>query len=101
MESTDDADNRSHFFIRSGWQPEKAALPDAPWLEAIDFVVWNDKREMARQARFRDVEPTNLTDREVSDLVAFLKALTGTASVSNPPFGIPDSVPSGLPVDRP
>jgi len=83
------------------WAPEKAALPDAPWLEAIDFVVWNDKREMARQALFRDVEPTALTDREVSDLVAFLKALTGTSSVSQPPFGIPDSVPSGLPVDRP
>ena len=25
MESTDDDDNTSHFFIRSGWQPEKAA----------------------------------------------------------------------------
>ena len=24
MESTDDSDNVSHFFIRSGWQPEKA-----------------------------------------------------------------------------
>ncbi|NCF34809.1 MAG: hypothetical protein GWP56_00225 [Gammaproteobacteria bacterium] len=24
MESTDDSDNVSHFFIRTGWQPEKA-----------------------------------------------------------------------------
>ena len=32
------------------WTPEKAALPDAPWLAPIDFVVWKDKREMARQA---------------------------------------------------
>lgn len=83
------------------WQPKTAALPDAPWLEPIDFVVYKDQREIARQARFRDVEHISLSDQEVSDLVAFLKALTGTSSVSSPPFGIPDRVPSGLPVDRP
>lgn len=82
------------------WTPQVAALPSAPWLEAIDFVVWNDTREMARQALFRDAEPLPLSDPEVSDLVAFLEALTGTQSVHQPPFGIPDSVPSGLPVDR-
>ncbi|MCV0425012.1 MAG: methylamine utilization protein MauG [Roseibium sp.] len=82
------------------WSPEKAALPDAPWLEPIDFVVWNDKREMARQVLFRDISPIKLSDEEVSDLVAFLKGLTGTSSVAAPPFGIPDKVPSGLPVDR-
>lgn len=83
------------------WQPKTAALPDAPWLEPIDFVVYKDQREMARQARLRDVERISLSDQEVSDLVAFLKALTGTSSVSSPSFGIPDRVPSGLPVDRP
>lgn len=84
----------------AAWTPETAALPQAPWLAAIDFVVWNDAREMARQARFRDIEPVVLTDTEIADLVAFLKSLTGTASVSTPPFGIPETVPSGLPVDR-
>ncbi len=84
----------------SQWRPEAARLPEAPWLSAIDFVVWNDAREMARQARFRDIAPLTLSDGEVSDLVAFLKALTGTASVTHPPFGIPLTVPSGLPVDR-
>ncbi|QDG79751.1 methylamine utilization protein MauG [Labrenzia sp. PHM005] len=85
----------------ANWQPDVAALPDAPWLAPIDFVVWRDKREMARQARFRDVDPMSLTDPEISDLVAFLRALTGTASVTTPPFGVPDKVPSGLPVDTP
>ncbi len=83
------------------WQPEQASLPDAPWLAAIDFVVWRDKREMARQARHLDIEPRTLSDPEIDDLVAFLKSLTGTASVSLPPFGVPKSVPSGLPVDTP
>ncbi|GAB4540704.1 MAG: hypothetical protein Tsb0019_40720 [Roseibium sp.] len=85
---------------RRSWTPETAALPEAPWLQEIDFVVWNDAREMARQARFRDIEPRSLDDGDIADLVAFLKALTGTASVASPPFGVPDTVPSGLPVDR-
>ncbi|WP_299471862.1 cytochrome c peroxidase [uncultured Roseibium sp.] len=89
------------YAMLESWQPDMANLPEAPWLEPIDFVVLNDKREMARHARFRDIEPISLTDREIADLVAFLQALTGTRSVSEPPFGIPESVPSGLPVDRP
>ena len=84
----------------SAWQPHMAALPDAPWLAPIDFIVWNDAREIARQSRFRDIRPAPLSDPEISDLVAFLKALTGTTSVSSPPFGTPDAVPSRLPVDR-
>jgi cytochrome c peroxidase len=86
--------------MRRAWTPETAALPHASWLEEIDFVVWKDTREMARQARFRDIEPVSLEDSEVDDLVAFLKALTGKVSVAAPPFGVPDTVPSGLPVDR-
>lgn len=82
------------------WTRDMAALPFAPWLEAIDFIVWLDEREMARQARHRDIAPLPLSDREIGDLVAFLKALTGTRSVTRPPLGIPDTVPSGLPVDR-
>jgi cytochrome c peroxidase len=84
----------------ASWSPETANLPHAPWLEAIDFVVWNDAREMARQARFRDIAPVALTDNDVADLVAFLKSLTGTTSVTTPPLGVPDTVPSGLPVDK-
>lgn len=84
----------------AAWSPETAGLPEASWLSAIDFVVWNDAREMARQARFRDIDPVALTDDNVADLVAFLKSLTGTVSVTKPPFGVPDTVPSGLPVDR-
>lgn len=80
------------------WTPETASLPDVPWLAEIDFVVWQDRREMARQARARDIEPIDLSESEIADLVAFLHALTGR-SVSNPPLGTPTGVPSGLPLD--
>jgi cytochrome c peroxidase len=80
------------------WRPEDAALPEAPWLQAIDFVVFDDSREMERQARARDITPVQLTDREVADVVAFLEALTDK-TIEDPPFGIPERVPSGLAID--
>jgi len=82
------------------WDPKLAALPSAPWLEAIDFVVWSDSREMSRQSLFRDVETIDLSDSEIDAIVDFMKALTGADSVAFPPFGIPTSVPSGLPIDK-
>ena len=80
------------------WKREYAALPPAPWLQHIDFVVYQDTREMERQRTTRDIQPIDLQDTEVTDLIAFLNALTGT-TLENPPFGIPDAVPSGLPID--
>lgn len=84
---------------RESWTPEMAALPEAPWLAAIDFVVQQDAAEMARQAAALDITPLGLTESEIDDLVAFLHALTGTTAEDRP-LGVPDSVPSGLPVDN-
>ena len=81
------------------WQPSTANLPNVPWLEAIDFVVWEDRFEMERLRRRVDITSKTLDDGEVADLVAFMEALTG-ATATNPPLGIPDQVPSGLPVDK-
>ena len=81
---------------RAKWQRQDANLPDAPWLAAIDFVIQQDAREMARQSAKLDITPRTLSDTEIDALVAFLEALTGTTSVSQPPFGIPSVVPSGL-----
>ncbi len=80
------------------WTRDMANLPDAPWI-GNDFAVQEDHREIARQANYRDIEPISLTDDEINDIIAFLGSLTGT-TVQNPPFGIPDTVPSGLPVDK-
>ena len=85
--------------MQDQWKPEMAQLPKAEWLEAIDFVVMSDKREMARQRSHVDIIPVNLNDREIDDLVAFLHSLTGKSAL-NLPLGVPDSVPSGLPVDK-
>jgi cytochrome c peroxidase len=82
----------------AGWTPDMAALPDAPWLRDIDFVVWQDARELARQAMARDIKPVDLNQSEIDDLVAFMHALTGRTAKQTP-FGAPVSVPSGLPVD--
>ena len=81
------------------WRPDMANLPAAPWLEAIDFVVWDDRLEMERFRRRVDITPRRLTDDEVLALVDFMDALSGRSAQSLP-LGIPDRVPSGLPVDR-
>ena len=85
---------------RAAWRPGDARLPPAPWLAATDFIIGQDRMEMARQAARLDITPRRLTDPEIADLEAFLNALTGKSALSTP-FGRPRSVPSGLPVDRP
>lgn len=80
------------------WTPETAALPDVPWLEQIDFMVWQDPREMARQRAAVTLAPTDLSDADVDALLAFLGTLTGGVSTEGV-MGVPEKVPSGLPVD--
>jgi cytochrome c peroxidase len=81
-----------------GWRKTQASLPDAPWLADIDFVAFEDLRELSRLKSKIDIRPRELTDDEVRNLVAFLNSLTGTESVKGR-LGKPDRVPSGLRVD--
>lgn len=81
------------------WQPQDANLIPVPWIKAVDFVVRSDKREMQRVRSKIDIEPQALNDDEVNALVSFMHALTGE-SATDLPMGIPESVPSGLFVDR-
>ena len=83
---------------RLEWTRDMSNLPSVPWLEDIDFVIQGDKLEMARQAEKLDIEPVDLADHELRDLVAFMHALTGKTALTRP-LGAPDTVPSGLPVD--
>lgn len=80
------------------WTPEMANLPKVAWLEGADFLPFQDKFERERLASRCDIEPTFLTDQEVSEIVAFLHALTGTQSIKGR-LGRPASVPSGLEVN--
>jgi cytochrome c peroxidase len=71
-----------------------------PTLEgADDWRVMDDPDELAAIAEANRLEPLALTDAEVSDILAFLDALTDPTSLEGR-LGIPESVPSGLPIDR-
>ena len=83
---------------RAAWTPDMAALPAAPRIEAVDFAIQQDSREMARQEAALDITPVALSSTQISDIVEFLHALTG-ATADTRPLGRPDRVPSGLPVD--
>jgi cytochrome c peroxidase len=80
------------------WKREMAALPAAPWLEDIDFMIWQDSREIARQRAAITLKPRAMAEEDQAAVLAFLNALTGQASVIGR-LGIPMQVPSGLPVD--
>ena len=80
------------------WTPRDAALPAAPWLEAVDFVVWQDAREIERQRVAITLERNLMSNEGIDAILAFLEALTGATAHSGK-LGIPDAVPSGLPVD--
>jgi cytochrome c peroxidase len=81
------------------WKPSMASLPTISKFKGVDFILQEDKFEMNRQKNALDITPIDLSDDEISNLVSFLESLTGTA-LKNPTFGVPISVPSGLPLDR-
>lgn len=80
------------------WSRDMARLPSAPWLEKVDFIVQADHREIARQRAKIDIEPVEMSEEDVSAIVAFLESLTGETAEDRP-LGRPASVPSGLTVD--
>lgn len=83
---------------RADWTPKDAKLPQAEWVAAVDFIVQQDSREMARQEAAIEITAIPMSDGDVADIVAFLNALTG-ATADTRPLGRPDTVPSGLAVD--
>ena len=80
------------------WTPARAVLPQVPWLAKSDFLPFDDRLEQARLQSRLDIVPVALDDHEIDALVAFLGALTGSASVKGR-LGRPAAVPSGLAVE--
>ncbi len=70
------------------WTPDMAGLPQVPWLHDADFLVWDDRLEMERQRSKTDIDPIELSEVEIQNLIAFMDALTGS-SVDAPIFGVP------------
>lgn len=83
---------------RAAWRLSDANLPDVPWIAAVDGAIGHDAAEMRRQSAAEDLRQMSLTDAEITDLVAFINALTGKSAETRP-FGRPETVPSGIFVD--
>ena len=66
-----------------------------------DFAQLEDAADRAAILAAVTAPPVPLDDTELAEIEAFLNALTGrAAAAASGPLGIPDTVPSGLPVDR-
>ncbi|MBN2700913.1 MAG: cytochrome-c peroxidase, partial [Methylothermaceae bacterium] len=74
-----------------------AALIPRDDLDAVDFVVMNGLTRVDGIAAANELMPVSLTDEEIHDLLAFLRALTDASSLDLRAF-VPYKVPSGLPV---
>jgi cytochrome c peroxidase len=79
---------------------QQVVLVDDSSLSPVDFILWQDKREMKELRRSIDIEPRDLEEQEIELLVRFLESLSDPVSLDHR-LGIPDQVPSGLPVDLP
>ena len=81
----------------NAYDTSQAVLPPRPDLNAIDFNIHNDAASRDALAATNELEPQNLSDRDVAAIIAFLHALTDPAALEKW-HGIPISVPSGLPL---
>lgn len=82
-----------HHLGAQGWDRMQVILPDG-----FDDHFDTDA-DVAIVADASALTPIALGDAEVAQILAFLGALTDQGSIDGR-LGIPDSVPSGLPIDR-
>ncbi len=75
----------------------QAILPNLPGSD--DWRVLDDPEAMAEIAAANELAPQTLSEVEISDLIAFLQALTDETSLIGR-YGVPNNVPSGLDVPR-
>lgn len=79
------------------YDPTQAVLPNLPGHD--DFLVLADSAEIDNIAAANEIQPIALSDLEISQILAFLEALTDPTAVDGR-LGTPANVPSGLPVDQ-
>ncbi|MGR3617427.1 MAG: cytochrome-c peroxidase [Paracoccaceae bacterium] len=79
------------------YDPAQAILPRLDGAE--DLRVVENAADTRQIARANELTSIALSDAEVADVLAFLNALTDAEAVKGR-LGIPDTVPSGLPVER-
>ena len=76
----------------------QVVLPDLPGTKP-DWTVMQDATLKTEIARAVTQPPVALSVAEIADLLAFLDTLTDEAAIGGR-LGIPEAVPSGLPVER-
>lgn len=80
------------------YDPAQAVLPELGD-PTLDFPALSDAAEIAAIGAANELPPMALTDAEVAALLAFLAALEDPVALAGR-LGVPETVPSGLPVDR-
>jgi cytochrome c peroxidase len=81
----------------AGYDRAQAVLP-AFRPEQPDWAVLEDQGETSAIAGALELEPVTLSEAEVDALLAFLAALTDPSARAGR-LGVPERVPSGLPID--
>ena len=75
----------------------QAVFPD--FTAKTDFAALDDARHMAEIAEAITLPQNPLTQKDIASIIAFLKTLDDEIAL-NGRLGVPDTVPSGLPVQR-
>jgi len=76
----------------------QATLPDLPGTKP-DWTIMETAALRAEISMAVTRPPVSLSDADITDLVAFLETLTDDTAIEGR-LGVPDTVPSGLPVER-
>ncbi|MEL6819831.1 MAG: cytochrome c peroxidase [Pseudomonadota bacterium] len=90
-----------HTAPRAGWAAFARDDVKMPVLTGKPvFSVADDVAEVAAIVAAVKTDDKSLPSEDLNALVAFLESLTGETALQGGRLGIPDAVPSGLPVDR-
>lgn len=79
------------------WNSRQVILPEHDQFDETDFLAYEDPILRDRVLGANDLQPVDLSNSEINDLLEFLRALTDWNALDMN-WMIPDSVPSGLPV---
>lgn len=73
--------------------------PVLPDFQAEDWWVNDQPQEIADIQESIEINPVELSGSQIDDIIAFLETLSDPVALGGR-LGIPDAVPSGLPIDR-
>ena len=82
----------------NNYDPTQALLVSRDDLDQLDFIAHNDLGRREALANANTLEPIELTDSEVSDLLEFLTIALTDTSCTDLRIDVPKHLPSGLPI---